>query len=103
MTKIDDEIAGLKSEIQKLEREKNLLELSDNQRLSILLHSILCNWNHTDGCGWFYEINKDGTHQWDGAAHAPYLQKARKLIKYAKEKNMDVVDLIGIYEVLKEL
>lgn len=101
---IDDRIAMLQADIEKLEKKKrSLFDLSDEQRLSILLHSTVCQWNHTDGCPWHYEINDDGSHQWDKTAHTQYLKKAKKLIEYAKEKDMDVVDLLGIYQIFKEL
>lgn len=36
------------------------------------LHSKLCHYNHTDGCGWFYGP--------DAGPHAEYREKARALI-----------------------
>lgn len=100
---IDNKIAELNLEIKILQKEKkSLLDLSDDERLAIVLHSILCRSNHTDGCSWFYEF-KNQMHQWDTGTHSSYLRKSQKLIEVAKEKNMNVVDLIGIYEIFKEL
>lgn len=54
--------------------------LPENQRMAILLHDKLCHSNHTDQCGWYYEI--DGIkHDWTGYAHKTYLEKANKLIE----------------------
>ena len=41
---------------------------SPDHQLATELHSMLCTWNHTDGCGWFYEFTgkKDN---WQGHAH----------------------------------
>lgn len=35
------------------------------------LHDLLCNWNHTDGCGWFYHPD-----DWTEWAHKKYAKKA---------------------------
>lgn len=63
-----------------IEKEQKILEaLSPEERLAVRLHESKCTWNHTDGCGWYYEIEK-GVHDWNGSSHGTYLQKARKLI-----------------------
>lgn len=33
---------------------KELESLTESQRLAEFLHDIMCHWNHTDGCGWYY-------------------------------------------------
>lgn len=59
-----------------LEKEKED-SLTIVHRLAIVMHDKNCSWNHTDGCGWFYEYSK-GEHKWDGHAHKEWLSKARK-------------------------
>lgn len=62
-----------------LQKEYNSL-LPENKRMAILLHKNLCLCNHTDMCGWYYEI--DGViHDWEGYTHKEYLEKANKLIQ----------------------
>lgn len=53
--------------------------MTPEQRIAIRLHDTTCRWNHTDGCGWFYEF-KDKQHDWSGSSHKSYLEKAFKLI-----------------------
>lgn len=54
------------------------INLSPTKELAIFLHSS-CRHNHTDGCGFYYEISNN-EHNWSGYAHADYLRKAEKLI-----------------------
>lgn len=63
----------------KLQREYEEL-LPENQRMAILLHKALCHSNHTDRCGWYYEINGI-EHDWTRWTHKEYLEKANKLIQ----------------------
>ena len=58
----------------------NMPELSEAEELAVALHKKQCRWNHTDGCGWYYEYNK-GSHDWNGYSHKEYLTKAHNMIK----------------------
>jgi len=78
---IDKEIIHLKTEIKRLEKEQEQLSnMGPEEELAVLLHSKFCRHNHTDGCGWFYEID-DGIHNWERNAHREYLEKARSLFQ----------------------
>ncbi|AGY46703.1 hypothetical protein BigBertha_195 [Bacillus phage BigBertha] len=91
-------IASLKAELEKLEKEQEEFNaLSEDKQLAITLHELMCNWNHTDGCGWGYETN-GGTHNWDGYAHKKWLEHAQQLIKLCAWDN---VDLSTAVEILK--
>ena len=50
----------------------------DDIRLAELLHSKLCHWNHTDGCGWHYGA-------WDKIplehSRDEYLRRARRILE----------------------
>lgn len=67
--------------------------------LAINLHAKFCRHNHTDGCGWYYEIDKETTtllenkvdstksiitiieiHNWEGSEHKEWLKKASEVI-----------------------
>lgn len=69
-------IKEIESKIQKHQQELRELEESlikakqesPEQQLAKELHGLLCTWNHTDGCGWFYEI-KNKEDDWLGHAH----------------------------------
>lgn len=89
----------LQRELEELEIEENrLLSLSDDARLAEELHAMQCNWNHTDGCGWFYEIHK-GLVDWTGHAHAKWLSKARSVMKELPELSVD--EILRVASVIK--
>jgi len=51
--------------------------------LAVELHKMFCHWNHTDECGWFYEI-ATGPHfaiiaDWSLPSHKSWLGKAKKV------------------------
>ena len=96
---IDRKIIELQAQIDKLNVEKKRLqELSPEKRLAEALHSLQCNWNHTDGCGWFYETDwKDVWAQ--NSSHARYLEKARKVMNALPDMNVE--DIIRIAQILK--
>lgn len=54
------------------------------QEIAIVLHGMQCNWNHTDGCGWFWEIKGGDVHEWTGYTHKEFLKKAQKFISECK-------------------
>lgn len=97
--KIDDQINLLKRQITELENQKRVLdELTPAQRLAISLHDILCTWNHTDGCAWYYEM-KNNVPTWKDAAQQNYLGMATKLLKkYKYGEIMDILQTIKDYK-----
>lgn len=101
-------IASYEADIKKREQElvaakeqlkKAKLESPDKQ-LAKELHNMLCYWNHTDGCGWFYEF-KDNQHDWTAYAHGQYLLKAQNLIGKCKEHGIAVEEALSIYKLVK--
>lgn len=87
-TQLATKIAEAKAELAKLENEKDKFDgLTPAQQLATELHTIRCNWNHTDGCSWLYED------LWTGYAHAQYLEKAVNIL--------DVTDLDTALKVIK--
>ena len=67
----------LRKEAEELEKQlKRLQEEAPEYQVARVLHSKFCVHNHTDGCGWFYEM-KDKQDNWSGRAHNEYLTKAR--------------------------
>ena len=98
MHKLDEKIAKLEQEKQaksdELERLKSLRHKINTKRVTIedlagLMHSTLCRWNHTDGCGFEYE--KD----WSGNVHQEWIRKA--------EKVASVSDITTAYLVIEAL
>lgn len=61
------------------EKKKAAERLEPLKELAILAHDVLCSWNHTDGCGWGYEVDgKD--HNWSAHAHYRYLERVDELV-----------------------
>ena len=72
--------AELEEELSALDGiEQMLSSLSPAQRMAIALHSSWCNYNHTDGCSWMYELDT-GKHLWSGSAHRRWLNKAQRIL-----------------------
>ena len=69
---------------QKMIEDREIAARTPDQNLAIALHETLCNQNHTDGCGWFYEV-KNRIHNWNGAAHQAWLGKARKISAFCEQ------------------
>ena len=61
----------------------NLTALSPTHQLAISLHEKFCNWNHTDGCSWWYAV-KDGVHDWSEDSHRSYFNKAHQVMTRLK-------------------
>lgn len=79
LEKVEAEISRRLEEIEELQVSLELLKTEPGDyALARKLHSEQCTWNHTDGCGWFYEIS-NGIHDWSGYQHGVYLGRARRL------------------------
>ena len=77
------------------------LESPDHQ-LATELHGMLCTWNHTDGCGWFYEFSNKKDN-WAGDSHGRYLKKAQTLIHKCEQEGVQVELALGLYKMIKGL
>ena len=82
---------------KKLEEAKN----ESPEHLARQLHSMACAWNHTDGCGWFYEVDRNGADDWSRQAHEIYLKKASRLIHSCKEQGLEVKKAIEFYKIIR--
>lgn len=88
-------------EISEIERKlkKKQEEVDPIGTVAILLHSITCKHNHTDGCSWFYEI-VNGVHDWSRSEHAAQRHRAMLLLSSSVKKGVDADTVITV---LKEL
>ncbi len=71
--------------------------LIEKQRaLAEALHKATCTWNHTDGCGWYYEVaDSYPVPTWEGWAHAEYFKKAVALEeRLAPDVPIEVIILV---------
>jgi hypothetical protein len=91
-----DKIDKLRAELAKAEAERDKFEmLREDKRLATIIHEDQCHWNHTDGCGWFYNDEKDPTIWVKDTTRARYLKKANDLLA--------VVDYDTALKVMKAL
>lgn len=72
--------------------------LTPEQMLAIEIHNINCHYEHTETCGWFYEI-RNKVHNWDDWTHKRYLEKAVALREEFPEMTAEAV--IRIIELAK--
>lgn len=97
---IEAKIEKAKADLAKLEDElEQIRSLTPEQRLAETLHAILCTWNHTDGCSWFYESDKN---KWtSGSNHREYLARATRLMNFCCTKGITPEDALEIFAMIK--
>lgn len=88
IAELEAEIRSKQGSLQRLKAEKVARdEMPADKKLAVILHDELCTGNHTDGCGWYYEV-RQGAHNWaSGSTHAAYLGKARRLLDLCAKHN----------------
>ncbi len=101
-TTLEQDIANLETQLETARalREVTQGKATPMQNLAEELHTMLCHWNHTDGCGWYYEIRKEVT-DWTGYAHKDYFAKAVALTRL--NPNMKVEDLTNVVATIEEV
>lgn len=72
-------LRNLRERRESLENEAREQRLAHIKPLVIRAHSLLCSWNHCDGCSWGYEMTGD-VHNWNGWAHARWLRHYEDLL-----------------------
>lgn len=78
---VQEEINKLTRELEQLkQKEASIRALPLTQRLAVVMHDHQCTWNHTDGCGWHYEV-VNNVHDFRGSAHKPWLEVAERVVK----------------------
>ena len=96
------EIRQLEEQIAEMRRkDAEFAALLPEHRLAITLHKNLCHHNHTDGCGWEYESDKNGA-QWTGHAHSRYLLKARMVLSFCDKHGVSTEDALGLIKIATE-
>ena len=106
MTKNAAEIKKLEEQLNKLKAEAVAFDnLTPDQKMAVALHDMLCRHNHTDGCGWYYEM-KYGQHNeqvddWDGPEHGVYMQKALMLRGFCRERSLTTETAIDLFTLIR--
>ena len=108
MSDLKSQIIALEDQLVNLRRQKMIedeaaKQLTPDQLLAIQMHEALCNWNHTDGCGWHYEINRDKVHSWvAGSSHDGWLGKARKISAFCQTKHVTTDTAIELFRFMSQ-
>jgi hypothetical protein len=103
MSDLKSQIAALEDQLENLRRQKMIEDreqarLTPEQKLAIQLHAAICHQNHTDGCGWHYEV-KNGVHEWaNGGAHVGWLTHARKISGFCASKHVQLDVAIDLFQ-----
>lgn len=74
-----DALTKAKERRREAERKAHADRREALKPLVVRAHDALCGWNHTDGCGWNYEV-RDGIHAWESTSHTRWLDKYEKLV-----------------------
>ena len=85
-------IADLERELQEARAKLDEAQkMPPDQALADELHGMLCTWNHTDGCSWYYG-------SWSNAhldyARQSWLKKARKALALANGDHSLVLAMV---------
>ena len=75
MSKNQKELDNINKELEALDK------MLPEEALAVVIHDMTCTHNHTDGCGWYYEVAKN-VHDWNKASHKGYLEKATALHEF---------------------
>lgn len=91
------EIAARKAEQAKLDATP-LLEVE--KELATQLHGLMCNWNHTDGCSWYYA--KETDEDWNrNYGRVEYIKKARFIIAQGADPQ-EVIKTLHLIQASKQ-
>jgi len=98
---VENRIAETKQELAELEHQLKTYQAEPReQALARELHDLVCNQNHTDGCGWYYEISK-GIDDWSRSEHQMWLKRAQCLIQCCEMMNTDTATATALYKVIR--
>ena len=97
---IEEQIDQLQAQIANLQKQRELANIAADpiKYIADMLHGMECKWNHTDGCGWFYE--KDESYYKHNSTKGRYYQQAKKLVAGLERLDCDTDTII---EILKEI
>lgn len=101
----NQEIERKRKSLNEQLKELDIIERTKNiplQKLAIELHSLRCHSNHTDQCGWGYEISEDG-HDWSRSTHIRYYEDAERLAEEFKRYSVNLKDATLILRITNEV
>lgn len=95
LDKLNKAKAILEKELAEIDAQIEASTSEDLINIAEFIHSIQCTWNHTDGCGWYYEkdYNKDDVAKmWAQPTHMSYMRKAKNLMAFPDIIHMPSLD-----------
>lgn len=97
---VDNALKEAEEKVKQLQAEKEALKaLTPEEELAEALHKKRCTWNHTDGCGWFYEegyTKKNYALDTHDTTHKRYLAKANLMLSILDDKET-LLELIEVF------
>lgn len=103
IAELEKEIAEKTAEIDRLKKaEEELDKLGVEYKMAIRLHECLCHHNHTDGCGWHYEI-KNGIHDWNGREHQFWLFMTKNFYSRLAAENISEEIAFKVFSIFQNL
>lgn len=95
---LTQKVGRLKDELARAEAALKATLNPESIAIAELLHAVLCKYNHTDQCAWFYETDATPEDRWMKPAHAAFLRKANDLTKTLS--GVDVATIIIVLDAL---
>ena len=88
MKNLDEEIREAEANLELLKtKQANIRKLMPVHLLAIEMHGLLCRaTNHSEGCGWYYEIDSKEVHDWTRYAHETALKQAQAAVAAVGEE-----------------
>jgi hypothetical protein len=94
--KITDRIETLKKQLEEAYLEQKKAEeqerfTEEHKEIATSLHDMMCGYNHTDVCDWFYD-----TGDWLEYSRKQYLERASLLLEYFSKDDIDtLLDIVS--------
>lgn len=88
---LTQKVSRLKDELARAEAALKAMVNPESVAVAELLHGIICRYNHTDQCAWFYESDNTKDSRWMMPAHSSFLRKANDLLSVMSDVDTAVV------------
>lgn len=95
IVELEQELKRLNSKLKdEVEAEQAAKIDKEQKQVADLLHSLLCKWNHTDGCGWYYHTSPSDYLRTNGDKNSYYVMAGKVLANRDADTVITVLQLI---------
>lgn len=95
ITELEQELKRLTVKLREEEEAEVVAKINKEQKqVADLLHSLLCKWNHTDGCGWYYHTSPSDYLRPKGDKNSYYVMAGKVLVNRDADTVISVLQLI---------